>query len=356
VPGPLLLAVDGNSLLHRAHHAMAQGDLRDTHGRPVWAIKGLISFIATAAARLTPDALVIGFDCPDTNLRKDEFPEYKAQRLPKPPDLCSQLDDAPRLLADAGFAVVVRPGYEADDVLASSCALAQRHGWRTAVVTSDRDAFALIDEHTSVLRVLNGGIDGSPLITPEKLPTVCGVSADRYRDYAALRGDTSDNLPGAMGIGSKTAAKLLSAFGGVDDAYTALDCGREDEVVAAIGKAATTKLAEPTARANVKRNVRLMTMRGDLRLPALAEMRIPLNLAVMRTALAAREINLNQSLWALTGQEPPAWYGERAYGVPVAVEAGPHRVLTLPKPFTTPLSRAARKHAALADAGQLSLF
>ena len=355
MPGPLLLAVDGNSLLHRAHHAMSQGELRDLEGRPVWAIKGLISFVATAAARLTPDAVVIGFDCPHTNLRRDDYPEYKAQRAPKPAELCEQLDDAPRVLADAGFCVVVHRGHEADDVLASSAATARAAGWRTAVVTSDRDAFALIDEHTSVLRVLNGGIDGSPLLTPDKLPAVCGVRADQYRDYAAMRGDTSDNLPGVHGIGAKTAAKLLAVFGGVDDAYRAIDTGREEEVVAAIGRAATDKLLTAEARANVARNQRLMTMRADLRLPSLARMRIPLDHAAMRVALSAREINLNQSLWALTGQEPPAWYGERAYGsVPVLEGPGvpARRVITLPKP----LSRAAKKAAELSDAGQLSLF
>lgn len=360
MPGPLLLAVDGNSLLHRAHHAMSQGELRDAAGRPVWAIKGLISFVATAAARLTPDALVIGFDCPFGLFRRDDYPEYKSQRAPKPEELVEQLDDAPRLLADAGFCVVVRDGHEADDVMASSAGMARAHGWRTAVVTSDRDSFALIDEHTSVLRVLNGGIDGSPLLTPEKLRAVCGVSADQYTDFAALRGDTSDNLPGAHGIGGKTAAKLLAVFGGVDDAYAALDNGRAEEVVAAVGKAAADRLATPEARANVARNQRLMAMRTDLRLPSLARMRIPLDHAAMRAALGAREINLNQSLWALTGQEPPAWYGERAYGVPSVLESytrearEPHerRVVTLPKA----LSRAAKKAAALADAGQMSLF
>jgi DNA polymerase-1 len=201
----LLLAIDGNSLLHRAHHAMEQSALRDSEGRPIWALKGLISFIATAAARLTPDAIVIGFDSPGDSVRKVDYPDYKAHRLEKPPDLRLQLDDAPALLAAAGITVVVPAGYEADDVLATSAALARRHNWRTAVVTSDRDSFALIDESTSVLRVLNGGIDGSPLLTPDKMTAVCGVSADRYRDYAALRGDSSDNLPGALGIGAKTA-------------------------------------------------------------------------------------------------------------------------------------------------------
>jgi 5'-3' exonuclease len=354
MPSPLLLAVDGNSLLHRAHHAMEQSSLRDAAGRPIWALKGLISFIATAAARLTPDALVIGFDSPGDSVRKVDYPDYKAHRVEKHPDLRLQLDDAPGLLAAAGITVVVPKGYEADDVLATSAALARKHGWRTAVVTSDRDSFALIDEFTSVLRVLNGGIDGSPLLTPEKLPSVCGVSAAQYRDYAAMRGDSSDNLPGALGIGAKTAAKLLSVFGCVDDAYAAIDAGRDEEVAAAIGKAATLKLATVEARANVARNQRLMAMREDLRIPALASMRIPLDIEVMQAALLARDIRLGPSLWALTGAEPPSWYGERVYGEGPKLEggAGERRIITMPKPLTA----AAKKAAALSAAGQLSLF
>jgi 5'-3' exonuclease len=360
VPSPLLLAIDGNSLLHRAHHAMEQSDLRDSEGRPIWALKGLVSFIATAAARLTPDALVIGFDSPGDSIRKLDFPDYKAHRAEKHPDLRLQLDDAPGLLTAAGFTVVVPKGYEADDVLATSAAVARKHGWRTAVVTSDRDSFSLIDEGTSVLRVLNGGIDGSPLLTPDKMPAVCGVRAEQYRDYAAMRGDSSDNLPGALGIGAKTAAKLLSVFGGVDDAYAAIDDGRGEEVEAVIGKAATIKLATGEARANVARNQRLMTMRHDLRLPALAKMTLPLDATVVQAALAGREIRLGPSLWALTGAEPPSWYGERVYGEGPRLEGGarpepgtvPHRIITMPKPLTT----AGKKAAALAEAGQLNLF
>jgi 5'-3' exonuclease len=357
VPSPLLLAIDGNSLLHRAHHAMEQSALRDSAGRPIWALKGLISFIATAAARLTPDALVIGFDSPDDSLRKVDYPSYKAHRVEKHPDLRIQLDDAPGLLAAAGLTVVVPAGYEADDVLATAAALARRHNWRTAVVTSDRDSFALIDESTSVLRVLNGGIDGSPLLTPDKMSSVCGVSADRYRDYAALRGDSSDNLPGALGIGAKTAAKLLSVFASVDDAYAAIDGGREDEVAAAIGRAATVKIATVEARANVARNQRLMMMRDDLKFPALLSMAIPLDSGVLQAALATRDIRLGPSLWALTGAAPPSWYGERAYGEgPRPEGAGERRLITLPRSAPKPLSRAAKRAAALVEAGQLSLF
>jgi DNA polymerase-1 len=173
------------------------------------------------------------------------------------------------------------------------------------VVTSDRDSFALIDESTSVLRIIAGGVDASPLLTPARLPLLCGVQAGQYRDYAALRGDVSDNLPGANGIGAKTAAKLLQSFPGVAQVYAALDSGREDEVVAAVGAAACRRLAEPQARANVARNLRLMAMRVDLPMPGLDAMRVPMDLVRMQTALLERDIRLGPSLWALTGSAPP---------------------------------------------------
>ena len=304
---PLLLAIDGDSLLHRAYHAMADSEHRDDDGRPVWGLRGLVTFIAAAAARLGPDALLVGFDSHVDAVRKADFPGYKAHRADKHPDLAAQLDQAPALLADGGFCVVRPPGYEADDVLASGAALARRQGWRSVLVTSDRDSFALIDDSTWVLRVRNGGIDDSPVLTPELLPQVCGVPPERYRDYAALRGDSSDNLPGARGIGGKTAAKLLSVFSCVDDAFAALDSGRRSEVAAAVGEAAADRLADPHSRALVVRNQRLMAMRDDLDLPDLDRMRLPLAPAKLRGALATRGIRLTGSVWALVGEPAPVW-------------------------------------------------
>ena len=106
----------------------------------------------------------MGFDCPDSSARKSDYAGYKAQRPDKPADLAEQIAGAPALLRAAGICTVVPPAYEADDVLASSAAYARRCGWRSVLMTSDRDAFALIDETTSVLRVRNGGFDEAVLI------------------------------------------------------------------------------------------------------------------------------------------------------------------------------------------------
>ncbi len=304
-PGPLLLVLDGNSLTHRAYHAAATGRLLDETGRSVWALKGLIGYIARAAARLRPDALLVGFDCPERSVRKAEYPGYKAHRPDKPGDLVEQLLAAPRMLRDAGLATVVATAHEADDVLASGAAHARRAGWRTVVMTSDRDAFALIDEWTSVLRVRNGGFDEAVLVTPESLHEVYGVHPRQYRDYAALRGDPSDNLPGVRGFGSATAARLLTAFGTVEAAWAALDNGGAQAVRAVVGEAAAAQLASAEARAVVARNRGLMRLRADLALPALDDARLPVDRLVMRRAFADRGIYLGPSLWALTGAPPP---------------------------------------------------
>jgi DNA polymerase-1 len=305
-PTPLLLVLDGNSLLHRAYHAAATGRLLDNDDRPVWALKGLMGYVARAAARFRPDAIVVGFDCVQESARRLAFPAYKAHRPPKAADLTEQIAVAPRLLDDAGITTVTPRAYEADDVLASSAAHARRSGWRSILMTSDRDAFALIDSTTSVLRVRNGGFDQAVIVTPAALNDLYGVTPAQYRDYAALRGDPSDNLHGVRGFGSATSARLLTAFGSVDAAWAAWDSGDQQAVLAVTGERTAEHFGAPGAREIVERNRRLMAMRDDLPIPRLDAARLPLSLAVMKRALAGRGITLGPSLWALTGGSPPA--------------------------------------------------
>ena len=193
---PTVLAVDGNSLLHRAFHASARTMYRTPDGAQGWAVRGLLSQLVAAVDRVCADAVVVGFDDRGNSSRKRRWPTYKAQRAPKPESLERQLDLAVEVLRDLGVVVVVPEGLEADDVLASVAAQAPTLGARTVVATSDRDSFSLIDEHTRMLRILNGGVDASPLLDPERLAMVTGVRPEQYLDLAALRGDTSDNLPG----------------------------------------------------------------------------------------------------------------------------------------------------------------
>jgi DNA polymerase-1 len=258
VDAPVVLAIDGNSLVHRSFHAQARTGAH-TDGKPSWAVRGLLMQLVAAVDRIRPVAIVIGFDDPDCSVRRDQWPTYKANRVDKLETLVDQLATATCVMRELGVAVVVPVGLEADDVLASTAAFTKRAGARTVVVTSDRDAFALIDDSTSVLRIINGGVDASPLMTPERLVTLLGVRPTQYRDFAALRGDPSDNLPGVRGIGPRLAGRLLAEFGSARAAF-------DDPAAVRIrlGTSLATRLADPAARAAWALNCQVMAMRDDV--------------------------------------------------------------------------------------------
>jgi DNA polymerase-1 len=252
---PVVLAVDGNSLVHRSFHAQAGT------GQTSWAVRGLLSQLVAAVDRIRPAAIVVGFDDPARSVRRERWPSYKATRVDKPDTLVQQLVEAVAVLRELGVAVVVPAGLEADDVLASTACFARRAGASTVIVTSDRDSFALIDEHTRVLRIINGGVEASPLMTAERLVLLLGVAPSQYRDFAALRGDPSDNLPGVRGIGRHHAARLLVEFGSARAAFDDVE-GVRGRLGAGVGR----RLAHPDARAAWEHNCQVMAMREDVRL------------------------------------------------------------------------------------------
>jgi 5'-3' exonuclease len=255
VDKPVVLAVDGNSLVHRSFHAQAQS------GQRSWAVRGLLTQLVAAVERVRPVAVVVGFDDADVSTRRERWPGYKANRGEKLETLVEQLAEAIDALRALGVAVVVPPGLEADDVLASSAAFAPRVGARTVIVTSDRDAFALIGEHTSVLRIINGGVDASPTMTPERLVMLLGVRPEQYRDFAALRGDPSDNLPGVRGVGPRIAARLLAEFGTARAAFDDLAA-----VHSRLGAGVATRLSHVDARPAWELNCQVMAMHDDIEL------------------------------------------------------------------------------------------
>ncbi|GAB2453421.1 hypothetical protein GCM10027062_37680 [Nocardioides hungaricus] len=272
----LLLAVDAPSLLHRNHHARAESGLRDRSGRPVWALHGMLRQILDAIDAFAPAAVLFGLDDRTSSVREAAYPAYKAGRAEKDPALVDQLERAGALLDALGLLTVTPQGLEADDVNATAATWAEQHGWRCVLITSDRDAFAHIGEHTQVLRLISGGINGSPLLNPSRLRAMYGIAAEHYLHYAALRGDPSDNLPGVPGFGEKTAAVLLEQMGSMDAVWADLDhCGGATLVATLdsycveagrprIGASVLKRLATPAARERFEFNLSIMSGRTDL--------------------------------------------------------------------------------------------
>ncbi len=272
----LLLCIDAPSLLHRNHHARAGTDLRDLGGRPAWALHGMVRQIVEAIESFGPDAVVFGLDDKTASLRAATYPAYKAGRSEKDPELLDQLGRAGALLDALGLLTVTPAGLEADDVSASAAAWAERRGWRCVIITSDRDAFAHISPTTEVLRLINGGMHASPLLNPARLEALYGVAAEHYLEYAALRGDASDNLPGVDGIGEKGAAALLAQVGSMQEVWADLEHCDGATVAAALddycaerdlrrmSTGLLKRLREPGARERFEFNVTIMAGRSDL--------------------------------------------------------------------------------------------
>jgi len=210
-PTPMLLAVDGNGLVHRAFHAVGGLD-----GEPGEAVERVLGMLARIANQVRPTACVIGFDDPVHSRRRDRHPAYKAARPPKPMELIELLDELPELLRSLGLEVVTPDGLEADDVLGSAAALAARRQVAATLATGDQDAFALVRPTVRVLLMIAGGRLED--VSPSWLRARYGVGPEQYPAFAALRGDSSDCLPGVRGIGAVTAAKLLHAYPDVEAA------------------------------------------------------------------------------------------------------------------------------------------
>ncbi len=247
--GPLLI-VDGDALAHRAYHALPP--LTGSTGRPIGLLQGTISMLAAAWDLFAPRALAVAFDCRLPSPRHEAWPAYQGQREDFAPDLVEQLDLLPGLVRAFGVAALTAPPWEADDVCATLVALEEAAGGTALVVTHDRDAFQLASERTSVVRPLSG-MSEVEVVDPAGVVDRYGVGPGLVPDLIALRGDPSDNLPGAKGIGQKTAADLLARYGGLDEVIL-----HADELTPAKARA----VAESATDLRVFREI--ATMRRDL--------------------------------------------------------------------------------------------
>jgi DNA polymerase-1 len=213
-----LLVVDADALMHRAYHAMPP--VQGAGGRPVNALLGFTNMLVTAWDTLSPRAIAVGIDSREPGYRNALVPAYQAQRDPFDAAIVEQLDDLEAYLGALRILAARLPTFEADDCIATLATAEERRGGRALVLTHDRDAYQLVSEHVTVLRPVKGVYE-LEWVDPLGVVERYGVLPQQVPDLIALRGDPSDNLPGARGIGAKTAAKLLQAHGDLDGVLAA---------------------------------------------------------------------------------------------------------------------------------------
>jgi DNA polymerase I len=216
-----LLVIDGDSLAHRAYHALPKS-IRRAKRRPGNALVGFSNFLLRLWESEQPRAVFVGWDTLTVpTYRHELFEGYQAGRE-FDDELLEQLDMLPDVVRAFGFATAKAPGYEADDFLAAAVRSEEARGGTALVATSDRDAFQLASERTTILQPTRG-VSELARVGPAQVRERYGVQPDQVPDFIALRGDPSDRLPGAKGVGPKTAADLLRQYGSLE---AALEAGR----------------------------------------------------------------------------------------------------------------------------------
>ncbi|MER7496167.1 DNA polymerase I [Streptomyces pharetrae] len=209
---PRLMLMDGHSLAYRAFFALPAENFTTATGQPTNAIYGFASMLANTLRDEEPTHFAVAFDVSRKTWRSEEFTEYKANRSKTPDEFKGQVELIGELLDAMHVSRFAVDGFEADDVIATLATQAEAEGFEVLIVTGDRDSFQLVSEHTTVLYPTKG-VSELTRFTPEKVLEKYGLTPAQYPDFAALRGDPSDNLPGIPGVGEKTAAKWINQFG-----------------------------------------------------------------------------------------------------------------------------------------------
>lgn len=246
------LLIDGNSLTYRAFFALPT-DLATASGQVTNAVYGFTSMLINLWRDHAPDHIAVAFDRPEPTFRHESLETYKANRQEAPDILRQQMGLVRQVVDTLALPVLELPGYEADDLIATVATRAAERGDDVIIVTGDRDAYQLVaDPHVKVL-YNKRGVSDYVLYDEAGIVERTGVTPAQYVEYAALRGDPSDNLPGVPGVGEKTAAKLITTYGGIDGIYEHLD-------------EQTPKLRQNLAahEAQVRQNAQLMRLVRDV--------------------------------------------------------------------------------------------
>ncbi len=300
---PRLLLMDGHSLAYRAFFALPAENFTSASGQTTNAVYGFASMLANTLRDEAPTHFAVAFDVSRATWRSADFPEYKANRSKTPDEFKGQVELIGELLDTMNAVRFAVDGFEADDIIATLATEAERAGFEVLIVTGDRDSFQLVSEHTTVLYPTKG-VSELTRFTPAKVEEKYGLTPRQYPDFAALRGDPSDNLPGIPGVGEKTASKWIKQFGSFAELVE-----RADEVKGKVGQSLRDHLEA------VKLNRHLTELVRDVELPqTVAELeRAPYDRAALKGFLEVLEIrnpSLRERLLAVdpgaAEEEPPA--------------------------------------------------
>ena len=213
---PTLMLLDGNSLAFRAFYALPAENFRTKNGLTTNAVYGFTAMLINLLRDEAPTHIAAAFDVSRQTFRAERFPEYKATRSATPDEFRGQIDITKEVLNALGITVLAEPGFEADDIIATLATQADEAGYRVLVVTGDRDSLQLVNNDVTVLYPIKG-VSVLTRFTPEAVVEKYGLTPEQYPDFAALRGDPSDNLPGIPGVGEKTAAKWIVEYGSLEN-------------------------------------------------------------------------------------------------------------------------------------------
>ncbi len=219
---PRLLLLDGHSLAYRAFFALPVENFSTSTGQPTNAVYGFTSMLINVLRDERPTHIVVAFDVSRKSFRTEQYAEYKANRSETPTDFKGQVSLVQEVLAALRIPVVEMPGYEADDIIATLTDQARAQGMQVLICSGDRDAFQLVTDGVTVLYPKRG-VSEMARMDPSAVNARYGVAPEHYRAIAAMVGETSDNLSGVPGVGEKTAAKWIQAYGDFDGVVEHVD-------------------------------------------------------------------------------------------------------------------------------------
>ena len=258
------MLLDGNSVAYRAFYALPAENFKTKNGLTTNAVYGFTAMLINLLRDEQPTHIAAAFDVSRQTFRVEKYPEYKAGRSATPDEFRGQIDITKEVLGALGITVLAEPGFEADDIIATLATQAEQEGYRVLVVTGDRDALQLVSPDVTVLYPRKG-VSDLTRFTPEAVVEKYGLTPTQYPDFAALRGDPSDNLPGIPGVGEKTAAKWIVEYGSLQGLVDNVDSVRGK-----VGDALRENLSSVVLNRDLTELVKDVPLAADPRHPAAA--------------------------------------------------------------------------------------